>query len=124
MTKSEKKEAKEEPAAELITLSKYTIATTGQQAERYDKMTKAIGEYVGKKYGHEMKILVLQKIETKPTEPQLEEKPNNQQEITWGKKYDLYLKKMYRYEDEKAKVLMIILGQCENPMKHKVECHK
>ena len=33
----------------------YGTGGVGQQVDQYTKMTKAIGEYVAKAYGHEMK---------------------------------------------------------------------
>ena len=42
----------------------YCIASAGKQVDKYTKTTKAIAEYVGRVYGHEMKILVLQGKET------------------------------------------------------------
>jgi hypothetical protein len=36
---------------------KYTIAKSGSQVDVYAAMTKAIAEYVGTKFGHEMRTL-------------------------------------------------------------------
>ena len=47
----------------------YVVAEAGKQADAYTKTTKAIGDYVGRVYGHEMKKLVLQLSESAPTEP-------------------------------------------------------
>ena len=49
--------------------SVYQLTESGKRADQYNRTTQAIGEYVGKTYGHEMKILVLQLEETEPEEP-------------------------------------------------------
>jgi hypothetical protein len=41
----------------------------------------------------------------------------------WSKDYDVYIKKKTNYDEEKAKVFAIILGQCNEPMQNKVEGH-
>ena len=102
----------------------YTLADAGKQGDKYDRTTKAIGEYVGTEYGHQMKVLVLQGKEETLKELELPENPKKLDELKWGKQYDLYLRKVDRYKDEKAKVFTIILATCEDPMKHRVECHE
>jgi len=99
----------------------YTFAKTNEQADEYSKTTKAIGEYVGKTYGHEMMVLVMQLTETSIPVPVLPEDANRQRELMWGKEYDMYLKKKDRYEEQKAKVFALIIGQCELPVKNRVE---
>ena len=120
MTTTKKKA--DAPTTELLA-QKYTLAMAGRQSARYDNTTKAVGEYVGREYSHEMKVLVLQGTETTPMEPTLPDGATRQQELVWGKKYDLYLKRLDRYDEQKAKVFTIILSQCEDAMKHHVECH-
>ena len=99
----------------------YAFAKSGGQADGYAKTTKAIGEYVGKLYGHEMSVMVLQLTETNIAAPVLADKADRSQELIWGKEYDLYLKKKDRYDTEKAKVFALILGQCDLPVKNRVE---
>lgn len=36
--------------------------------------------------------------------------------------YDLYLKKVDQYKDQEATVFAIIIGHCEDSMKHWIEC--
>jgi hypothetical protein len=43
--------------------------------------------------------------------------------MKWSKDYDIYIKKKTKYDEEKAKVFDIILGQCDEPMQNKVEGH-
>jgi hypothetical protein len=63
--------------------------------------------------------LVSQLKEPTFTEPAIPMKED--EKIKWSKDYDLFLKKKDRYEDQRAKVFMIILGQCDEPMKSRVE---
>lgn len=107
---------------DTVKVPMYTIAKSGEQADSYSKTTEAIGEYVGKVYGHEMKMLVIQLQETNIIEPDdLSEKPSRIEEMKWGKQYDLYLKKKDKYEEQKAKVFSIVVGQCETSMKNRIE---
>ena len=99
----------------------YGMTEIGKQADQYTKTTKAIGEYVGRMYGHDMKKLVLQLEETRPEEPEYPVDQSDKNKAIWSKKYDLYLKKEERYEDQKGKVFTIIMGQCNKPMKNRVE---
>jgi Zinc knuckle len=100
---------------------RYTIAKLGSQVDVFADTTLAIGEYVGKEFGHEMKILVTQEKETSFSVPVLPENATRQQELMWGKDYDLHLKKKTQYEVQKAKVFMTILGQCDETMRNRVE---
>jgi hypothetical protein len=87
----------------------------------FAETTRAIGEYVGKEFGHEMKLLVTQGKETSFSVPDLPDKATKQQELMWGKDYDLYLKKKNQYAEQKAKVFTIVLGQCDETMRNRVE---
>jgi hypothetical protein len=105
----------------------YGLATVGKQANQYTNTTKAIAEYVGREYGYEMKLLVQQGKESEPVEPLYPSAGtggstvSDQDKAIWSKKYDLFLKKQDRYEDNKAKVFSIVFGQCEKAMKNQVE---
>ena len=107
-----------------VKAAKYTIAKSGEQAGRYERTTRAVGEFVGKEYGYEMKMLVLQGTETTHTAPTLGDKPTRTEELAWGKDYDMYLKKKDRYDDQKAKVFTTIYGHCDEAMKNRVETHE
>jgi hypothetical protein len=102
----------------------YQLAAVGKQAAKYTKTTKAIAEYVGREYGYEMRALVLSGKDEPPVEPKYPEgsKPSEREKAVWSKHYDLYLKKLDRYQTDKAKVFTIVLGQCEKAMKHRIEC--
>ena len=91
------------------------------KADQYAKTTKAIAEYVGRVYGHEMKMLVLKGQETVPQEPEYPTTTNDKDKAIWSKKYDQYLKQEQRYKDYKAKVFTIVMGQCDKPMQNQVE---
>jgi L-lactate utilization protein LutB len=62
------------------------------KADWYAKTTKEIAEYVGRIYGHDMKMLVLKGQETVPQEPEYPETTNKKDKAIWSKKYDQYLK--------------------------------
>jgi hypothetical protein len=99
----------------------FTIAKLGSQVDVFADTCKAIGEYVGKEFGHEMKILVTQGKETTFSVPELPEDATRQQELMWGKDYDLHLKMERQYKEQKAKVFEIVLGQCDETMRNRVE---
>ena len=99
----------------------HVTADVGKQADQYTKTTKAIGEYIGRVYGQEMKMLVLQLSENGPSEPTYPEQGDDKMKAIWSKEYDHCLKKQERYADQKAKVFAIILGQCNKPMRNRVE---
>ena len=66
----------------------YGLANS-KQADQYTKMTKAIAEYVGRVYGHEMKVLVSLGREMEPEEPDYPTDATNEKEkAIWSKKYD------------------------------------
>jgi len=97
------------------------IMDVGKQANEHSKTAKAIGEYVGRVYGHEMKKLVLQLEESEPEEPEHPQTTADKDKAIWSKEHDLHLKKRERHEDQKSKVFTIIVGQCSKPMKNRVE---
>ena len=102
-------------------IPKFTIARGAMASGLFEKKTQAIGEYVGREYGQEMRMLVMQMKETKFTALTLSSKPTKQEELLWGKEYDAYAKKRDRYELDKAKVFATILGQCDEMMKSRLE---
>ena len=101
----------------------YTIAAIGKQADQYTKTTKAIGDYAGRVYGHDMKMLVTTGKDNAPKEPTYPAgtKPSDKDKAIWGKKYDHYLREEAKYKDNKAKVFNIILSQCDKAMRNRVE---
>ena len=71
----------------------YSLSVAGKQADRYTKTTKAIAEYVGRVYSHEMKQLVLNGTESVPVEPDYPEgdTPSDRDKSVWSKRYDHFL---------------------------------
>ena len=108
----------------LVELKDFTYGTAevGEQVDQYTKMTKAIGDAIGKMFGHEMKKLVLHEEESEPTEPAY---PGNEKDskaiAIWNKEYDQWLKLKRKYQEQKAKVFAIILGQCDKSMQNQAE---
>ena len=102
-------------------LPKYSIGKGGKFTNLYEKKTERIGEYVGREFGQEMRVLVLQLKETVYDEPTLADKPSKQDELKWGKEYDLYLKKREKYKENKSKVFATILGSCDESMKNRLK---
>ena len=91
--------------------------------EMFLKTTDAIAEYVGKMYSREMRWLVKYRKETEFSEP---ERPDGTRpSIGELEKYRAELKRYYdrsdSYGKEKAKVFVVIKGQCTRKMKNKVE---
>ena len=95
---------------------------SGSQADKFSKIKKAIGEYVGRVYGHNMKVLVMNGKESVFQEPAFPE-GNDSTERTkaiWSKQYDMWAKKKDQYDDYKAKVFNLITGRCDKPLKNRV----
>lgn len=121
--KMSSKDSGNSKSAEGWKSKRYTITKLGSQVDVFAETTKVIGEYVGKEFGHEMKLLVTQGKETTFPVPILPENASRQHELMWSKDYDLHLKKKNQYEEQKAKVFTTILGQCDETMKNRVEGH-
>jgi hypothetical protein len=82
-------------------------------------MTEAIANYVGREYSKEMRLLVKNQEESEPKGPSMPDK----EEVTSPfvmKKYETKLKQYYfkkeRYKDHKAKIFVIVKGQCTRNM--------
>jgi hypothetical protein len=93
---------------------------TGNQAEAYIKAIEHIGEYVGLHYSKELQTLVEDQEEATFTEPKA---PRKETEAAYGalEKYmaelAIYHKEKREYKDNKAKVFVIIFGQCTDDVK-------
>ena len=98
---------------------------TKNQGNVYLKTTEAIAEYVGREYNKAMRILVKNLKESTPVEPK---QPSGKISDVEMKKYEKELSRYYTKYDEyveyKAKVFVIIKGQCTLTMKNKVESLK
>ena len=96
---------------------------TEDQAVKYPWTTEVIADYVGAKCGRNMRMLVKQGRETMFTEP----KPPRKDESTQGplEKFKMELtifhKDSKEHKDQKSKAFVIIMGQCSQAVKSKVE---
>ena len=92
------------------------------QGDWYIKTTEAIGDYVSREYNKEMWLLVMNKQETTQKEPS---EPKDDKQTFTVEQYRTELKWYYdktdQYEEYKAKVFVIIKGQCSLTTKNKVE---
>jgi hypothetical protein len=100
---------------------------TRDQGDRFTRTTEAIADYVGREYSKEMRILVKNQMENEPKEPATPDKDEAKSPFVM-KKYETELKQYYfkkdKYEEHKAKIFVIIKGQCTLNMKNKVESLK
>ena len=97
------------------------IAGDGVQADHHTKATKAIGQYVGRVCGHEMKTLVSQLSESGPAVPVYPKNGDDEQKAIWSKEHDQCVRKREWHADYKSKVFTTIMGQCAKAMKNRVE---
>ena len=103
----------------------------GDQADLFIKTTEAIAAYVGVEFGWDLRILVKQRKEagfTKPLyptqttgvktrskedkEPAAAPSDESAQMAEYKVELGIYHSKVQKYNDDKAKVFVIILGQC------------
>ena len=92
----------------------------------YIKVTEAIADYVGREKGKEMKLLVLNRIESTPTEPpqpQVESGGTINPFVMEKYKMQLktYLDEEKLYKKNKGIVFIVILGQCTLSMVNKLK---
>ena len=109
------------PGIEALKSSFYTYGTNDQSA-RFVKTTRSIAEYVGREMDKEMWTLVLERKETEFKEPR---DPGSRATKGQLEKYKMelriYLEDGKRYQRQKGRVFLIILGQCTAAMKNKLE---
>jgi len=97
---------------------------TKDQADMYLHTTQAVADYVCKEYGKDMRMLVKQGRERTFTKPIA---PRTTADSTPGlmEKYKTELSIFHRdrkeYNDHKAKVFVVILGQCSRIVESKLE---
>ena len=97
--------------------------TDARFAYKYEETTKKVGEYVGRVYSKEMKVLIISNKETiiaKPEYPKGDSVTEEKKAI-WGKEYDLYIKRNTKYEQDKAKAYEVVWGRCTKAMKNRIE---
>lgn len=100
----------------------YGVAKAGEQVDEYTRTTKAVGEYVGRLFGKEMKNLVVHGKESVPVKPLYPgENGSAEAKAVWSKEYDRYLKQNDLYDLNKAKVFEIVSQQCTKVVKNKIE---
>jgi hypothetical protein len=97
---------------------------TQDQGDSFTRTTEAIADYVGREYSKEMRSLVKNQKENEPREPVMPDKEEAKSPFVM-KKYRTELKQYYfkkeKYEEHKAKIFVIVKGQCTLNMKNKVE---
>jgi hypothetical protein len=100
---------------------------TQDQGDRFTRTTEAIADYVGREYSKEMRLLVKNQKEKEPKEPVIPDKAEAKSPFVM-KMYETELKQYYfkkeRYEEHKAKIFVIVKGQCTLNVKNKVESLK
>ena len=104
---------------------RFGLAEIADRANEYETTKKEIGEYVGREFGHGMKMMVLHGTESinTPKEPEYPtgSTVSEKDKAIWSKKYDMYTKELYKYNEHRAKVFGIILKQCEKTVANQVE---
>ena len=95
------------------------------QAEFFTKTTEAIGDYVGREYSKHMRNLVVDGTELSLSMPSEPTGTANEYKI---EKYKEDVKRYYsksdKYNEHKAKVFIVIRGQCSLSMKNRLESDK
>ena len=99
---------------------------TKDQADMYLRTTEAIADFVGVEYGRDMRMLVKksnEKIFTEPLPPRaatdnLVPAPGRLEK--YRTELMIYHKDLKTYTEQKAKVFVVILGQCSSEVKNKL----
>jgi hypothetical protein len=101
----------------------FQFGTPGQQV-KYHRTKKAIADYVGitSDCGQELFTAIMEGVEPEFEEP---EDPGKTATKAQLQRYDILLKKVLakeeKYKVEKAKLFRLIIGQCSQAMRNKVE---
>jgi hypothetical protein len=117
-TTGEQVHGKEEKLGELV-----YKCNTKDQADMYIRTTEAIADFVSIEYGRDMRMLVKHGTEKTFTKPRI----TRSEDTTPGlmEKYNTELRIFHRekkeFQDNKAKVFVIILGQCTQNVKSKLK---
>jgi hypothetical protein len=94
----------------------------------YLRTTEGIAEYVGREYGRHMRTLVKYSKEATfdepeaPTAKEVKEDPSTMEVYKEEQRH--YRKETEKYKEDKAKVFVIILGQCTEVTKGKLQSDK
>jgi hypothetical protein len=96
---------------------------TKDQTDMYLRTTEVIADFVGIEYGRDMRMLVKHGTEKTFTEPRIPRSDDTTPGLM--EKYKTELRIFHRekkeFQDSKAKVFVIILGQCTHNVKSKLE---
>lgn len=99
---------------------------TKDQADMYLRTTEAIADFVGVEYGRDMRMLVKksnEKIFTEPLPPRAATDttvPAPGRLEKYRTELMIYHKDLKTYTEQKAKVFVVILGQCSSEVKNKL----
>ena len=97
------------------------------QAEMYIRTTEAIADYVGVEYGRDMRMLVKKGKDKTFTEPGPPKLKKNETELPAGAlekfrtELNIFHREKKEYQEQKAKVFVVILGQCSQMAKSRLE---
>jgi hypothetical protein len=91
------------------------------QTDKYIRTKKAIGEYVGTKYGKQMWRLVAKHEETLFKDPDDPGEDAKRVEIENYKMLLRMTEEEKQYQEDKSKVFRLIMGQCTTTMRNKLE---
>lgn len=98
------------------------------QANMFLRTTEAIADFVGVKYSREMDILVRYSEEKKFTKPSLPKKVKDEYPPGAMEEYKIlmqeYRKELKHYDGDKGRVFGVIMGQCTEVVKNKLEAEK
>jgi Zinc knuckle len=99
---------------------------TRDQADSYIRTTEAIADYVGREYGYDMRVLVRTSTEKVFTQPVLPDKRGRTEHSVsevnaHNAELNRYHKKLDKYYEDKGKVFIVILGQCTQTVKNKLD---
>lgn len=95
---------------------------TKDQADMYLRTTEAILDYVGEQYGRKIRIQVKRGVGTTFTEPDPPENPRLNVEMEVFKaELAVYHRERQKYKENKAKVFVVVLGQCSQVVKSNLE---
>jgi hypothetical protein len=76
----------------------YSTSKLGSQVDIFVATTRAIGEYVGREFGHKMRMLVLYGKEPSIVPQTLDATATKQDvKMKWNKDYDVFIKKKTKY---------------------------
>jgi hypothetical protein len=109
---------KEEKLGELV----YKF-NTKDQADMYLRTTEAIADFVGVEYGRDMRMLLKHGTEKTFTEPRIPRSDDTTPGLMekYKTEHRIFHREKKEFQDNKAKVFVIILGQCTHNVKSKLE---